>query len=157
MTFRHISEVLADARLTAGELAVRGHDGAHKLNPIASGENATGMQDGMSGKGIGGGPTPDEDSISPPRRSTNEGVSGRATRIGKGPEHEAPASVRGSAERWENARDSSEERMNPALRLVSSRDRCTATTAANGRPQRPAVHLSLVLVGGTHYTATGSF
>lgn len=34
----------------------------------------------------------------------------------------------------------------PALRIVSSRDRCTAQPPPNGRSPRPAVHLSLVLV-----------
>lgn len=162
MSFRHISKVLADARLTAGDLAARGHDGAHNLGPVTSGANATGMQDGMSGKGMGGGTPVREDADVPPDAQADEG--GTASELnGKGRGTvKATASVRGGAEQLRGGTASAPhtaygQRMKPALRIVSSR--CEPARNAANRdtpPRRVGSHLVLVVDHAALRSNTGT-
>jgi hypothetical protein len=135
--FRHISVVLADMKLTTGELAARGHDGAHTMDES------------------GGSPlTRDRDE--PPMRSASEGVG--STRIGM--RKKARAETRASSDRGgmrqtarRTAADTDEAHMRPVLRLVmGGRGMSTAHRRQLGVPAPAVLRPTLLVIEGGHAT-----
>jgi hypothetical protein len=157
MSFKSIG-TLAGTVLKQAELAARSHNGAHKFRGEPSGVAQLPDASTADGMEMGGGPTKGGE------RQPALPVEGRPGKLnGKGRGTvKATASVRGGAEQLRGGTATTDissygQRMKPALRLVSSRGMSTAHRRQLGVPAPAVLRPTLLVVGGTHYTATGSF